>query len=388
MEERTREEEEEEDAKRSLRQYFASFLDSNIHEFNKYRYSDEMTTIKVRYDVLGGITKIFKVRKYTIYNTPTLFGEIKKIFVPPPLWNEFKIITMDNKLIPDSNPLTPDVIIITEKSDTDHSKKNKRKNDDSNTASSSSFKKSRKRIDDDSMEEDYGKMKKTSHHEIKSNKKKVTFAQKNTVQKIEKDRSKALSEDVVLALRLPPCHFDDEPNTYPCSYKFTYFTSEEDMNTYLDLIKNKKENRIKHYKNIHKKLNSPFQRAIMKLRQTNDGKKKVMFDIDKNTSIDIERDPLKSKSPDYIYAKTLPNCNYKDISFPCKISKSYFASLEDYQEYLSLKKLKKGKKSRRKHYKKISKKFNIVVRKKSKKTKLLNQVIPPQKKSEKNKLVS
>jgi hypothetical protein len=228
MEERTREEEGE-DSKRSLRQYFISFLDSNIHEFNKYRYSDEMTTIKVRYDVLGGITKIFKVRKYTIYNTPTLFGEIKKIFVPPSLWNEFKIITMDNKLIPDSNPLTPDVIIITEKSDTDHSKKNKRKNDDNNTASSSSSKKSRKRFDDDSMEEDFGKKKTSS----RSNKKK------------------------------------------------------------------------------------------------NDNKKKVMFDIDKNTSIDIERDPLKSKSEDYLYAKTLPNCNYKEISFPCKISKSYFTSHED-----------------------------------------------------------
>ena len=51
----TTREEEGEDAKRSIRQYFVSFLDSNIHEFNKYRFSDEMTTIKVRYDVLGGI---------------------------------------------------------------------------------------------------------------------------------------------------------------------------------------------------------------------------------------------------------------------------------------------------------------------------------------------
>ena len=324
MEERTTSPEEQEDAKRSIRQYFVSFLDSNIHEFNKYRYSDEMTTIKVRYDVLGGITKIFKVRKYTIYNTPTLFGEIKKIFLPPPLWNEFKIITMDNRLIQDSNPLSPDVIIIAEKSDTDHSsKKNKRKNDD---FSSSSSKKSRKRIDDDnSMEADYGKMKKTSNPKIKSNKRNnVTF-------KLSKNN--------------------------------------EDMNEYLDVIKDKHKNRLKHYEDISKKLKiSHRQLALRKLRQMNDGKKNVTFDFDRNTTIDIERDPLKSKSEDYLYAKTLPDCNYKDIiSFPCKISKSYFTSNEDYQDYLSLKKLKKGKKSRRKHYKKISKKFNINLQKSTKK---------------------
>lgn len=376
MEERTREEQE--DAKRSLRQYFVSFLDSNIHEFNKYRYSDEMTTIKVRYDVLGGITKIFKVRKYTIYNTPTLFGEIKKIFLPPPLWNEFKIITMDNRLIPDSNPLSPDVIIITEKSDTDHSspKKNKRKNDDFSTSSSS--KKSRKRIVDDdfSMEEDYGKIiKKKSNRNIKS-KKNVTFKlSKNKETVIEKDKTKALSDDLLLALTLPPCHFDDEPNTYPCKYKFTYFTSDEDMNEYLDVIKDKHKNRLKHYEDMSKKLNS--QLALRKkLRQINDGKKNVAFDFDRNTTIDIERDPLKSKSEDYLYAKTLPDCNYKEISFPCKISKSYFTSEEDYQDYLSLKKSKKGKKGKKKHYKKISKKFNINLQKSSTK-----------KKSQKNKLV-
>ena len=255
MEERTATREEQEDAKRYLRQYFVSFLESNIHEFNKYRFSDEMTTIKVRYDVLGGITKSFKVRKYTIYNTPTLFGEIKKIFIPPPLWNEFKIITMDNKLIPDSNPLSPDVIIIAEKSDTDLSKK--RKMIDENYS-----KKSRRRMD-----EDYGRIIRRS---------------------TKKNQKPTVSE------------------------------------------KQKK-------------------------------KKNVTFDFNKNSSIIIERDPLKSKSKDYLYALTLPDCNYKNISFPCKIRKSYFTSEEDFQDFLSLNKSKKGKKGKKKHYKKIQKKLNITL---------------------------
>ena len=274
MEERTTTREEKEDAKRSLRQYFVSFLDSNIHEFNKYRFSDEMTTIKVRYDVLNGITKIFKVRKYTIYNTPTLFGEIKKIFIPPPLWNEFKIITMDNKLIPDSNPLSPDVIIIAEKSDTDLTSfsSKKRKNDDENN---NITKKSKRRIDDSMDEQDYGRI-------------------------------------------------------------------------------------IKNSRRRHPTKKNP--------EQLNKKKKNVTFDFNKNSSITIERDPLKSQSQDYLYAKTLPDCNYKEISFPCKISKSYFTSEEDYQDYLSLKKSKKGKKGKKKHYKKISKKFNINLQKSTKKT--------------------
>ena len=95
-------------------------------------------------------------------------------------------------------------------------------------------------------------------------------------------------------------------------------------------------------------------------------KKNVTFDFNKTTSITIERDPLKSKSQDYLYAKTLPNCNYKDISFPCKISKSYFTSNDDYQEFLSLKKSKKGKKGKRKHYKTIQKTLNITLKKNQK----------------------
>lgn len=259
-----------EDAKRSLRQYFVSFLDSNIDEFNKYRFSDEMTTIKVRYDVLGGITKSFKVRKYTIYNTPTLFGEIKKIFIPPPLWNEFKIITMDNKLIPDSNPLSPDVIIIAEKSDTDLSKK--RKMIDENYS-----KKSRRRMD-----EDYGRI----------------------IRRSTKKNQKPTGE------------------------------------------KQKK-------------------------------KKNVTFDFKKNSLIIIERDPLKSKSKDYLYALTLPDCNYKNISFPCKIRKSYFTSEEDFQDFLSLNKSIKGKKAKKEHYKKIQKKLHITLfsRKKSQKKYQKNKVV-------------
>lgn len=110
---------------------YRDFVYTNIMNL---RRTDDMVEVKVRFLYFdNGIQQVFKVPRHTVNNTATLFGDIKKIFLPPEVWNDFKLVTMDNKLIPDTKEIHREVIIIREKDDDEkhkQTKKSRRRGDD------------------------------------------------------------------------------------------------------------------------------------------------------------------------------------------------------------------------------------------------------------------
>jgi hypothetical protein len=103
---------------------YRDFVYTNIMNLRK---TDDMVEVKVRFHYFdNGIQQVFKVPRQTVNNTPTLFGDIKKIFLPPEVWSDFKLVSMDNKFIPDTREIHREVITIKEKDDEEKHKQTKK----------------------------------------------------------------------------------------------------------------------------------------------------------------------------------------------------------------------------------------------------------------------
>ena len=142
-----------------------SIASLSVQNIMNLRRTDDMVQVKIRFHFLNhGAPTVFQVPRMSIYSTPTLFGEIKKIFLPPSEWNNFKLVTMvDNHLIPDSLPIEHEVMNIVEKNEEEkmeRQKKSKRMTRGGDEEEEDSRERSRRRKGDSGKKRKDGKKKK------------------------------------------------------------------------------------------------------------------------------------------------------------------------------------------------------------------------------------